>query len=486
MLFIFFLSRLCLSEGREALNKQKCLGNQRNKRTMSQSAAVVGAGLVGALMALGLAHRGYNVTLLELRPDTRLAANKSKNNLRSINLAVSDRGIAGLEYVDPEMAERVLKDIIPMHGRMIHTLDGKQESQIYGLFGEHINSIDRAQLNENLLNEIDRFNATAVNPIRLVFNHKITNITFNTRGAQVECLVDHNVENKQTLEFDFVVGADGSYSNVRYQMQKYIRMDYAQEYIDKCYLELYIPPGKNGSFLISPNHLHIWPRKDFMLIALANGDGSFTSTFFGPWKLTESLNEPAVIRDFFGKNFPDAVGLIGMENIVRVFMENPKGALMQVTCGQYNYSDKCIIIGDAAHSMVPFYGQGMNCGFEDVRILLGLIDEHNTIEDAFDTYSKVRHDDLKAILKLALDNYKEMSTKVVSSAYLFRKTLDGVLGRLLPSYWVPLYTMVSFRSDIPYSQCIRREQKQQKILKCIEFGVVALAAAGAYFKFAKK
>jgi kynurenine 3-monooxygenase len=453
---------------------------------MSQSVAVVGAGLVGALMALGLGHRGYNVTLLDLRPDPRTTNDNERKNLRSINLAVSDRGIRGLEYVDPEMATRVLKDIIPMYGRMIHTLDGKQESQIYGLFGEHINSIDRAKLNENLLDEIDKFNQTATNQIKLLFNHKITNLNFTSRDAKVECVInnDNGIKEKKNYNFDFIVGADGSYSNIRYQMQKYIRMDYSQEYIDKCYLELYIPPGENNSFLIDPNHLHIWPRKDFMLIALANGDGSFTSTFFGPWKLTESLNKPEIIKQFFEFNFPDAIKLIGVENIIKVFMENPKGALMQVTCSQYNYSDKCIIIGDASHSMVPFYGQGMNCGFEDVRTLLQLLDLKDiTREEAFNKYSQTRHEDLKAILKLALDNYKEMSTKVISSAYLFRKTLDGLLGKAIPSLWVPLYTMVSFRGDIPYGQCIKREERQQRILKGIEASILIGACfVGAWWK----
>lgn len=450
---------------------------------MSESVAVIGAGLVGALVALGLGHRGYNVTLFDLRDDPRTAGTAIKKNLRSINLAVSDRGIRGLEFVDSEMSARVLKEIIPMHGRMIHTLDGKQESQIYGLFGEHINSIDRAKLNESLLDEIDTFNKTAVNQIKLKFEHKLVNLNFNTRGASVECEVRYGV--KRSFDFDFVIGADGSYSNVRYQMQKYIRMDYSQEYIDKCYLELYIPPGENGAFLLNPNHLHIWPRKEFMLIALANSDGSFTSTFFGPWSLTEALKKAEDIETFFLSNFPDAADLIGMENVVKAFTGNPKGALMQVTCSQYHFPDKCIILGDASHSMVPFYGQGMNCGFEDVRILLGLLDEKETREAAFDTYTANRHKDLKAILKLALDNYKEMSTKVISSAYLLRKTLDSFLGRLIPQYWIPLYTMVSFRGDIPYSQCVRREKTQQKILKCIELGSITVVAIAAYWKFKK-
>lgn len=437
------------------------------------SVAVIGSGLVGCLTALALGHRGHEVTLVDMRPDPRLA-DKSEKNLRSINLAVSDRGIRALKFVDPNMAERVLDGIIPMYGRMIHPLNGEPESQIYGLFGESINSIDRAKLNENLLDEIEMFNKGSDKPIKLVFNKKTEKISFKNGLTQVD-----------GETFDFVVGCDGSYSNTRYQMQKYVRMNYSQEYIDKCYLELYIPPGPNGSFSIDANHLHIWPRKEFMLIALANSDGSFTSTFFGPWGLTESLNKRETIEDFFTRNFPDAVELIGIDNIVNVFLKNPKGALMQVTCNKYNYEDKCIILGDASHSMVPFYGQGMNCGFEDVRILMELLDSKPTRREAFDEYTRARHEDLKSILKLALDNYREMSTKVISSAYLFRKTLDGILGRMIPSLWVPMYTMVSFRGDIPYRECIRRERRQTRILKAIEWSVIATIGISAYFKWRK-
>ncbi|GMM31478.1 kynurenine 3-monooxygenase [Martiniozyma asiatica (nom. inval.)] len=440
---------------------------------MVETVAVIGAGPVGSLMALGLAHRGYDVTLFDSRPDPRTIQNK---NLRSINLAVSARGITAMEFIDPEMKQRILEDIIPMHGRMIHDLTGNEESQIYGLFGESINSIDRGKLNEDLIDEIVRFNDKKNKAqIKLKFNSKIGRINFDADGK---------VQITDNDSFDFIIGADGSYSNIRYQMQKNIRMDYKQEYVDMCYLELYIPPTPTG-FAIDPNHLHIWPRKDFMLIALANSDGSFTSTFFGPWKLTEELDTPDKIEPFFREQFPDAVNLIGIENVIDVFMNNPKGALMQVTCSKYNYSDKCIIIGDAAHSMVPFYGQGMNCGFEDVKILLELFDTCKTRKETFDKYSEVRQKDLQAILKLAWDNYHEMSTKVMSQLYLFRKTLDGVLGRIIPQYWVPMYSMVSFRHDIPYSQCISREKRQTLILKAIELGALSAIGLAALFKFKK-
>ncbi|GME71996.1 unnamed protein product [Ambrosiozyma monospora] len=318
-----------------------------------ESVAVVGAGLVGSLVALGLARKGYKVTVFDYRPDSR-DQSSGKSNLRSINLAVSARGIDAMRYVDEEMSKEALKGIIPMYGRMIHDTKGKQESQIYGLFGESINSIDRAKLNESLYDQIDKFNKENADlKIELKFKYKVKNI--DLKGVPTVVCVDPQGSDKETdivkFEYDFIIGADGAFSQVRSSLQRYIRMNYSQEYIDMCYLELYIPPGPNGSFSIDPNHLHIWPRKDFMLIALANADGSFTSTFFGPWKLTESLKEPKQITEFFTTNFPDAVDLIGIDKVVECFTTYPKGALMHVTCNQYHHQDKCIIIGDAAHSM---------------------------------------------------------------------------------------------------------------------------------------
>ncbi|KAH3663572.1 hypothetical protein OGAPHI_004973 [Ogataea philodendri] len=447
---------------------------------MTETVGVVGAGLVGALAALGLAKKGYSVILYDLRADPRTT---KENNFRSINLAVSERGIRALKYVDESMADRVLEGIIPMYGRMIHDLEGNQESQLYGLFGESINSIDRKQLNLSLVEEIERFNKTTEHKISLKFECKVTNVQIKD-PVSVEYILNGE---KLKDQLDFVVGADGSYSVVRSSLQKQIRMNYSQEYIDMCYLEMYIPPGKKGSFQLNPNRLHIWPRQSYMLIALANQDGSFTSTFFGSWDLVESLDTKDKVESFFVENFVDAVDLIGLNKVVDCFLNNPRGALMQVNCNKYNFEDKCIIIGDAAHSMVPFYGQGMNCGFEDVRILLELLDKHGLNRGkTFDEYSATREKDLKAILELALRNYKEMSSDVTSSLYLFRKKLDGVLGRLIPEKWVPLYTMVSFRSDISYSKAIEQSQKQQKVLKWTEWSVLGAAACGAAFYFSRK
>jgi len=430
---------------------------------MNESVAIIGAGPVGSLAALGFGHRDYKVTLFDMRPDPRTTKG---TKLKSINLAVSDRGINAMQYVDENMSQRVLSGIIPMYGRMVHDLDGHQESQKYGLQGEHINSIDRAELSKSLVSEIELFDRNNANQITFKFECKILNmhILKDEDCVQVEYMDKHS--KRRFEKFDFVIGADGCYSKVRGALMKYTRMDYKQVYIDMCYLELSIPPGPNSSFLIDANHLHIWPRKDFMLIALPNKDGSFTCTVFGPWKLMESLNTVNKITNFFHTNFSDAVPLIGEESITRAFLNNPRNALMHVTCSTYHYSDKCILIGDAAHSMVPFYGQGMNCGFEDIRILLEMLKKtHGDRTVTFEEYSTTRHKDLVAILRLALNNFYEMSTKVQSPLFLLRKGVDGILGRLFPLFWIPLYTMVSFRADIPYSKCIETEKRQTSILK---------------------
>ncbi|QLG73337.1 hypothetical protein HG535_0E04210 [Zygotorulaspora mrakii] len=453
---------------------------------MTESVGIIGAGLVGCLAALAFAKRGYRVTLFDYRADPRDEATTDRN-LRSINLAISSRGISSLEFVDDEVAKRALRDIIPMKGRMIHDSSGRQESQIYGLFGEAINSIDRGLLNNNLLDELDKYDGT--NDINLMFDHKLVKIDFGEK--QQECLFATTNYGMKTYDFDFVVGCDGAYSATRYQMQKQVRLNYAQEYIDCCYIELYIPPSPeynsefNGPFAIAPDHLHIWPRDEFMLIALPNADGSFTSTFFGSWALVESLvPSKNKVEEFLLANFPDAMELMGIENAVRSFMDHPKGALMCVECNPYHASGgRAIILGDAAHSMVPFYGQGMNCGFEDVKVLMKLLDKNKNRTEVFEQYSKQRHEDLVAIVTLAKNNYKEMSHDVTSKMFLMRKKLDGVLGKVLKGKWLPLYTMVSFRDDIAYHKAIEISRKQTAILKLLQAIIIVAISASGYKAF---
>lgn len=439
----------------------------------NQSVAVVGAGLVGCLATLGLAKRGYSVTLFELRPDPRIqSTTKANKNLRSINLAVSDRGLHALNHVDPVLNNRILEKVIPMTGRMIHKLNGEQESQRYDVDGvKGINSIDRGYLNELLLDEVEAAG------MRVKFNQKLERV--NVLSNDKVSLKFANT-NEEPPEFDFIVGADGSFSKVRSELQKFIRMDYSQEYIDCAYLELSIPPGENNTFSLDKNHLHIWPREDFMLIALPNLDGSFTSTFFGPWKLLESLKTDDDVMKFFEKYFPDAIILIGKESLLYAFANHPKGKLLSLKCSRYHYENKILIIGDAAHSMVPFYGQGMNCGFEDVHVLLSLLEKHqNNTLTAFNEYSETRHKDLLAIVDLAIANYKEMSHKVNSKLFILKTNINFILTKILKDKWLPLYTMVSFRSDINYSDAIAITRRQDKILNLIQAGFGIVSALGA-------
>lgn len=454
-----------------------------------QSVGIVGAGLVGCLAALAFAKKGFIVYLFEMRSDPRNEA--ETRNLRSINLAVSARGIEAVKYVDAEMADRILQHIIPMKGRMIHDTTGtKQESQLYGLFGETINSIDRGLLNKMLLDEISS------SDIKLHFNHKLIKLSGLSGDDAIPKMTFRDLSADDELrdfEFDYVIGSDGAHSQFRHQLKRFSRMDFSQKYIDMQYMELQIPPSESSDskFSIDPNHLHIWPRHNFMLIALANEDGSFTSTFFSPWSVIESFGkDTAKFLAFFQESFPDAYKLIGEQKLAYCFEHQPRGSLMQVEMYPYNNPNgKALVIGDAAHSMVPFYGQGMNCGFEDIHVLMKLIDRNNgAISESFKQYSVERHEDLRAIQKLAIENYYEMSSKVTSPAYLFRKKVDYVLakyGHCLGFTWIPMYTMISFRADINYSDAVAINHRQTRILHAIQNTSVLLLAVTAVAKAVK-
>ncbi|CAB4255907.1 similar to Saccharomyces cerevisiae YBL098W BNA4 Kynurenine 3-mono oxygenase, required for the de novo biosynthesis of NAD from tryptophan via kynurenine [Maudiozyma barnettii] len=429
--------------------------------------AVVGAGLVGCLASLALAQRGYDVTVVEYRQDPRLE-DTTDRNLRSINLAISARGIDALRFVGNELCEKVLHDMMPMKGRMIHDIDGRQKELLYGIANEHINSISRAGLNCDLLDELD-----AVSNIDICFEHKLTRIEWGDSKQ-----VCHFVQNKEPMTFDFVVGADGCFSTARSQMQRNLRMNYKQEYIDCCYIELYLPPRKDGGFVMAKDDLHIWPRGKFMLIALPNADGSFTVTFFAPWSQVDSLvKSKQETKNFLQTNFPDAMDLMGLDSTADEFINNPKGPLMCVECLPYNLSNgSAILIGDAAHSMVPFYGQGMNCGFEDVKVLMQLLDKYRGDRSvAFNAYTATRHEDLVAINKLARENYKVMSESVTSVWFNVYKRIDETFSRVLNDSWLTLYTMISFRADISYSDAIRRDNRQRRIIKWISISSLMAA-----------
>jgi kynurenine 3-monooxygenase len=381
--------------------------------------AIVGSGLVGALMSIFLVRRGYNVSLFERRSDLR---KQSRDDGRSINLALSNRGIRALEEI--EIMEEVKKIAIPMHGRMMHDPKGNLSFLPYGKKGQFINSISRKTLNEVLL---DRAEALGVN---LYFEHtckeidlKKTEITFEYADHAVSIgRTRHHDATISRISFDAILGADGAFSTVRGAMQLSSGFDYSQEYIEHGYKELIIPSSHGG--ILEKNALHIWPRESFMMIALPNPDGSFTCTLFYPLEGAtsfQSLKNDEMILRFFRETFPDA--LPQMPTLLQDFHENPTSSLVTIQCYPWA-KNKTLLIGDAAHAIVPFFGQGMNSGFEDCRSLNALLDKHNdNWSTAIQEFQELRKTDADAIARLALDNFIEMRDLVADAAFLLRKKL---------------------------------------------------------------
>jgi kynurenine 3-monooxygenase len=417
-----------------------------------QPISLVGAGLSGSLLAVYLANRGMRVNVFEYRDDMREAEVAGG---RSINLALSTRGLNALAGVG--MAERAREMCIPMHGRLIHDLEGNTELQPYGLEGQYINSISRSGLNEMLLEEADQHDH-----IELHFNQKCLGVDLEQPAVHFE-----DLERGEDWEAAsrLIIGADGAFSNVRGRLQKTDRFDYQQSFLEHGYKELEIPPAADGSHRIETNALHIWPRHDFMMIALPNLDGSFTVTLFLAFEGEDSfeqLTDEHEVMAFFEKYFPDAIE--HMPNLVEDFFENPTSSLVTIRCEPYHYEDKVMIVGDAAHAVVPFYGQGMNAAFEDCYALDQLLTRFD--EDwsqVLPAFSKERKPNADAIADLALYNYVEMRSKVADETFLLRKALDRKLHELHPDNWIPLYSMVTF-SNIPYAEALERADKQSDIL----------------------
>jgi kynurenine 3-monooxygenase len=415
----------------------------------NQHIALAGAGLVGSLLAIYLAKRGYRVEVFERRPDLR---SQVLDGGRSINLALSNRGIRALEEVG--LAEQLRATAIPMHGRAMHNLKGEITKQPYGKEGEFINSISRSGLNAVLMDRAETLG------VRFHFNQRVVQVNLDTTTLTLQ-----QNDTEKTLTFDRLIGADGAFSSIRLAMQFTDRFDLSQDYIEHGYKELQIPAGAGGAFQLEKNALHIWPRESFMMIALPNPDGSFTCTLFFPFEGAtsfSSLKTADEITAFFKTTFPDAVAL--MPDLLKDYREHPTGSLVTIKCFPW-VKNKTLVIGDAAHAIVPFYGQGMNAGFEDCHILNQLLDQyHDDWERALPAFQSQRKKDTDAIAKLALDNFIEMRDLVADADFLLRKKIEARLHELYPTQWIPQYSMVTFHENIPYSQAYALGQKQKRIM----------------------
>lgn len=422
---------------------------------MKKDITIIGAGLVGSLLSIYLAKRGYKISLFERRPDIR----KEKTIAgRSINLALSDRGIKSLEEVG--IMSEVRKICIPMNGRYIHNADGTTAFQPYGKEGQFINSVSRGELNKKLIDLAEGHG------VEIFFNHKCEKIDWD--GGTITFEVANLIP--QTVDFKLLFAADGAYSIARLQHQlEHDRFQYTQYYIDFGYKELNIPAGDNGKFRMEKNALHIWPRGNYMLIALPNIDGSFTCTLFFPFEgepSFASLTTKDKVKAFFETTFNDAAPL--MPTLADDFFINPTSSLVTVKCYPWIREDKFALIGDAAHAIVPFFGQGMNCGFEDCSVLNSLIEKHNDDwKSILPAYQDLRKPDADAIAELALNNFIEMRDKVADPNFLLQKKIEAKLHGKYPDKWIPAYSQVTFSPNIRYSEALERGNKQEAIMKGI-------------------
>lgn len=395
----------------------------------SEKIAVVGTGPVGSLLSLALAKRGFSVEAFERRPDMRtnqIAAG------RSINLAVSVRGFHALQEVGLE--KPVLEKAIAMRGRLMHSVSGELTFQRYGMDdSECIYSASRGELNKLLMTH-----AEATGRVRIHFDHKVEGIP----------------------DFAHVIGTDGSASAMRRVMQ----VPAQEDELDYGYKELEIAPGPGGSFRMEKHALHIWPRGTFMLIALPNLEGSFTCTLFLPHHGCLSFDQmttPSEVEAFFEKHFPDALALL--PDLAEQFFENPVGHMPRVKCFPWNQGGKVLLMGDAAHAIVPFFGQGMNCGFEDVSVFMGMLDKARDWETLFAEFGKSRKPNADAIADMAVENFLEMRDRVGDPKFLLEKEVEKVLQKEFPDHYRSRYSMVTF-SRLPYREALLRGQANDRIL----------------------
>ncbi|KAF2148757.1 FAD/NAD(P)-binding domain-containing protein [Myriangium duriaei CBS 260.36] len=445
---------------------------------------VVGAGPVGALAAIYAAERGHEVEVYELRSDLRDESTVPLNFTKSINLALSERGINAMRHANrPALLESVLDETIPMHGRMIHGERGGElfeESQQYDIHGRFIRAADRGMLNKRLLDELE-----SLPNVKLFFNHKLTGADFKRNQAWFEARDPASTSRAPEIQvpFDLMLGCDGAHSAVRYHMMKYTRTDYTQSYIDTLWCEFHMPPTSDNTFAISPNHLHIWPAHEFMFIAIPSSDRSFTCTLFMPSSHFTTLDAtPSSLIPFFNTHFPGiADRLIPSSSLTSQYATNPHLPLISITASPHHALSSVAILGDAANAMVPFYGQGMNAGLESVRLLFSTLDSHPSSDraEALAAYSAMRVPQAKAICELAMNNYQEMRSDVRSPVYRLRKSIEEKLSVWFPRLgWATQYSRVSFE-NVPYDEVVRRARRQGQVLGWWLAGLVGAGGMGA-------
>jgi kynurenine 3-monooxygenase len=412
--------------------------NGMHEIDQTQSVTVVGAGLVGSLLAIYLARRGFQVEVLERRPDMRREAIGAG---RSINLAISTRGLYALRRVGLE--DEALRHAIPMRGRMIHPVSGELAFQAYGKdASQHINSLSRAWLNQFLMS-----NAEDTGRVRLQFKQRVHHVDF---GQGLLTVQDEASGASREVRTPVVFGTDGSGSAVRHEMERLPGHAMAREQLGHGYKELTILSGPGGAFRMEKHALHIWPRGSYMLIALPNEDGSFTCTLFLPFQgpvSFASLDSPSRLKAFFEERFPDVVPLI--PDLEHDFFQNPTGTMVTVKGAPWHVDGRALLLGDAAHAIVPFFGQGMNCGFEDCGVLDECLGRHTRWADAFEEFSRLRKTNADAIADMAVENFVEMRDKTADPRFLLEKAVEKVLLNAFPGEFLSRYSLVSF-SRVPY------------------------------------
>ncbi|MBX2973334.1 MAG: FAD-dependent monooxygenase [Flavobacteriales bacterium] len=416
---------------------------------------IVGGGLVGSLLAIFLAKRGHSVNVYERRPDPR------KTDVyagRSINLVVSHRGWTALRAAGVEEAVKAIT--VPVYARMMHDREGNLNRVPYSIDNKAIWSVSRGELNRRLLSEAEK-----LPNVKLFFDHRCVDV--NLENAT--CHFQREEGDHVVVKADVVFGADGAFSAVRSKMM-WGRFTYSQEYIEHDYKEVAFPANADGTPKMDPHCLHIWPRRWFMMMGLANQDGGFTGTLFMPHNATaqspgfDTVREEKEVRKFFTEQFPDALPIV--PDIVEQYLRNPQSSLVIIRCNPWQVNGKVALIGDAAHAIVPFYGEGMNAGYEDCKVLNDLLNEHgdDNWAEVLHRYAAARKPNGDAIADLSLRNFVEMRDLVADPKFLLRKKIEGYIQAKHPDKWLPLYSQVKF-SDIAYKDAWNEGLRHDRIME---------------------